>query len=304
MKTFPILVTSLACACLTALAAAAPELNPYFTTLSGVQDTSNMLNGSTTFGFSLTTNSIDPTTYINEISYVGDSSFDSNVTFNVADYGGNVGHLGNGFSNNDYTLGTALGSNQTYYWSDVFHHDGAFSSAIAPGSYHFDALFKGGADASATDTLFDIPLTVEIVPNIDVTETESQDVTVINQGGTATVSSTITNHMNRNFVSTTWYTEFINNGTDGLAFNFVGDWFDQTVAPGDSRTDFNTTQTADINASLGMYSGNTGVVGGLYNGDNFYFGSGVNTNIQVVPEPASMLALAGFGFLVVRRRKR
>jgi len=256
--------------------------------------------GETGYGFYLTTNSSDPTYYINNISIVGDSNFDPNITFNIADYQGQSGHLGNGFANNDYTLGTALASDTTYYWSDVLHRD-QFSTSIANGVYHFDAVFKGGTDAQAMGTLFDMPLTLEVVDGIDATVTESQDVQTIAPGDTVTVSSTVHNHMNRTLWTTTWYTTGLGSDTGSLDFNFVGDWFDKQIAAGDQRTDFNTTYTASAGTLPGLYTGETGVVGGLYDGDQFYFGGSGNTQVRVVPEPASLLALGG---LLLFRRKR
>src|SRR5579864_2424945 len=100
--------------------------------MTGVQDTSNMWNGlaTTGYGFNCTTSSTDPAYYINQINLVPSASWDSNLTFNLADYGGNAGHLGNGFASNDYTLGTPMAQGQTYYWTNVAHHDGAFDGSI------------------------------------------------------------------------------------------------------------------------------------------------------------------------------
>ena len=278
------------------------------TTMTGVQDTSNLWYGDATtgYGFSCSTNSGDPAYYINQIQLLPGSGWDSNLTFNIADYNGNAGHLGNGFSNNDYTLGTPMAQGTTYYWSNILHHDGAFSGAITPGIYSFDALFLGGTDSSMMNTLYDAQLQVEIVPKVDVTVTPSYDQQTIAQGGTSTVSETVQNNMaNRTFVTTTWFITAMSQGPDNLSGNFVGNWFDQSIAPGGSLTGQHSTWTAAANQTVGTYTGDTGIVGGLYNGDQLWFGNPGNTSINVVaaPEPASMVAL-GLGVLAVIRRRR
>jgi hypothetical protein len=197
-----------------------------------------------------------------------------------------------------------MGIGQTYYWSDVLNHNGAFSSVIPTGTYSFDASFLGGTSASATNTLYSKTFQVEIVNKIDATVGISYDTSVISPGGTSTVSATLHNNMARDFVSSTWFLTGQSSGSDQLSWNFVGDWFDKTVVGGGSRTDLHSTHTAAADQPSGTYTGSNGIVGGLYNGDQFYFGTDSNTNILVVPEPSSVavLLIGAIGIFCRRRR--
>lgn len=304
MKSF-VLILGMGCV---ALASAQPQFGQDSShIMTGVQDTSNLWNGvaTTGYGFNVTTNASDPAYYINNIELVPGAGWNSNLTFNIADYNGS-GTLGNGFSNNDYTLGTPLKQGTTYYWSNVLAHYGAFDSSIATGIYSFDAVFQGGLNSTATNTLFDAQLQVEIVKKVDVSVTPSYDQQTIGQGGTSTVSETVKNNMaNRTFVSTTWFITGMGDGSgNSLSGNFVGNWFDQSIAPGDSLTGQHSTWTAAGNQAPGTYTGDTGIVGGLYNGDQLFFGNPSNTTIYVAaPEPAAM-ALLGMGAMAVIRRRR
>lgn len=267
--------------------------------LSGVQDTSNLWIGWATTGydFSFSTQPGDPDFYLNAIDVVGGPGWDPSITFNSV--GSTIGS-----GSNEYMLGTPLQADHSYFWEDLIRHDGAFDSAIAPGLYSFDVVFSGGSTPTSADILYTQSLQVEIVERIDAEVTVSQDLAVINTGETVTVSAILQNNMaSRDFVTTTW---FVSGTTPGLGLNFVGDWFNKTIAPGGSRYDLHSTWTALATDAPGDYHKVGGVVGGLYNGDNFLFAttSGDNVHISVVPEPGTMAALGLGALAVLRRRKK
>jgi len=262
--------------------------------LSGVQDASNMYSASTNYGFSLHHSEGDPDFYLNSIALDGGGLFDTNANFTTAT------SLGNGFPANDYTLGTAITGNRTFWWNNVFSHDWAFDAITAPvGIYNLTAIFTGGATADDNSEVFNIPLQLEIVNNIDAVETSVQDTNILHRGETATTTATLQNNMSRDFVTTTWFLSF-----NGMDFSFQGDWFNKTIAPGDSLTDLHSTFTASATQEYGTYYATTGIVGGLYNGDNFWFGQTNNTTLEVVPEPMSLMGL-GLGIAAFAKfRKR
>lgn len=266
--------------------------------LSGVQDTSNLWFGWATTGydFSFSTQPGDPDFYLNAIDVVGGPGWDPNITFNSV--GPTIGS-----DTNAYTLGTALQADHSYFWDDLIRHDGAFDSTIAPGLYSFDVVFSGGSTPTSADILYTQSLQVEIVERVDASVSVSQDRSVINTGETVTVSAVLQNNMARDFVTTTW---FVSGSTPGLSLNFVGDWFNKTIAPGGSRSDLHSTWTALATDPAGVYHKTGGIVGGLYNGDNFLFASvgGDNVHITVVPEPGTMAALGLGALAVLRRRKK
>jgi len=279
-----------------AAAHANPFIDPYFTIKSGVQDSSNMWYSTahTGYGFSCTTSASDPATYINAIQVIPGATWDAGLTFAVQS------QLANGFASNDYTLGTAMGIDRTYYWSNVVNHDGTFDATVAPGIYSFDIAFQGGFDSSALDTLYQGTFQVEVVNKIDATVTTSASPSTIGPGQQTHVSATLNNNMSRDFWTSTWFVS----GGAGLQFDsFDGNWFDKQIGPGGSRTDAHSSWSALTSSTPGLNTMDCGVIGGLYDGDDFMFGAPGNTSITVTPEPTSMAAL-GLGAIALLRRRR
>lgn len=312
MNKFAVLSTGVVLFGMVSSGRANPTVTAESSILSGVQDASNMwLASSTSYGFVFSTSTGDPDFYLNSIGLsaaTNDSdgtpaSFDPSANFTI---GGPT--LGNGFPSNSYTLGTPISGGQTFYWSNVFSHAMAFDAASAPvGLYDFNAIFTGGSSATDDSVVMDVPLQLEIVNKIDVTETSQVNPGSIGPGQTATVSATLQNNMaDRNFVTTTWFWTQPANGSNVLAPGpMIGNWFNQTIAPGTSLSGLHTAWTDSPTQPIGTYIGTTGIVGGLYNGDNFYFGDNNNTSITVaaVPEPMSLLGL-GLGVVAFARRRR
>ncbi len=284
---------------LAGVASAAPSINPFHTILSGVKDTSNMWYGfgHTGYDFFMVTQAADPTYYLNSISLVPGSTWNAGLTFDISN------SLGQGSS--AYTLGNALNSNQTYIWGSVANHSFAFNSSVPNGIYNFNLQFKGGTTSTSSDILLDQALQVEIVNGVNATEISVLDHSTILRGGTATSTVTLQNNMTRDFVVTNTGISGNGNPNGFLSANFLGTWQGQSIAGGSSRTDLHSSWTASSTQATGVYSQDALIIGGLYNGDGFYFGTPGNTTINVVPEPGSFLGLAGFGLLIggLRRRK-
>ena len=175
--------------------------------------------------------------------------------------------------------------------------------AAPVGLYSFDAVFTGGSSATDNSVVIDVPLELEIVNTINATVTTQLDTNSIGPGQTATVSATLQNNMtDRSFVTTTWFLTGEYNGPNSLSYNFVGNWFDQTIAPSESLSGQHLTWTDTPTVPPGTYVGTNGIVGGLYNGDNFYFaGNSTSINVTAVPEPMSLLGLALGAVALVRR---
>lgn len=289
--------------------------------LTGVQDTSNQWGGGigagTFFEANFTNNNSTPF-YLNSIIMTGTDPSNNSVNpagfFDQTSYsaiandtlGGAAPTLANPNANY-YQLGTAMAAGQSFNWYNIFAHSGAYASSLATGVYNFDAQFMGGADSSAQTVVGTLDLQLEIVNKIDVTETSNINKSVIGPGDVATVTATLQNNMSRDFVTTTWFYGWSGTIPNG---SFAGNWGDQTIAAGSSRTDLHSTWTNTYNDGTtvpdGTYSWTTGVVGGLHNGDSFYFGDSNNTTLRVtsVPEPFTMaLGLGGLALAFVRRRR-
>lgn len=298
------------------LAAAAAHAAPSFSTGTPIQsaviDTSNLGGAATRFRVDLVHESADPDLYINSVNFLPGTGYDPNIGLELGLDAADPGNHPEGYQYNGgqyYVLGTAITGDSFFHFEEPVRHFGAVDPSVAPGIYNFNLTFRGGDSASADELLADLALQVEVIQKLDVDAVGFTNPDPIHAGQTTTVSLTLTNHMaDRDFVSTTWY--YGNNGMempDGSHLengNFVGDWFDKHVAPGQSRTDDHTTWDATAATPLGTYTGDMGVSGGLYNGDDFSIPISPTVAVVAVPEPAtvSLVALSPAVLLVRRRR--
>jgi hypothetical protein len=278
-----------------------PTVTANCTILSGVQDASNIWQASTNFGFKIS-NQSGTGIYLNQISLSsattiqGSGTFDptANLTLNLAN-----------ITDQGYSLGTMMNTGASFEFNNLFLHNGAFDAASAPvGIYSFNAIFKGGTSATDTKSVVSVGIKLEIINRLDAYATMTVNPDSILPGETATAYATLHNNMtDRNFVTSTWGID----DTGGMDYGWAGNWFNKTITPGGTLTDAHSTWTVPEGSASGTYRATTLVVGGLYNGDNYWFGSNGNTvvNVKSVPEPLTLLTLgAGFAVLAARRRRR
>lgn len=264
--------------------------------LSSVRDGSNLAGGITGYDLNLTTDGADSDLYINNIGISAGSNWDSNIDLAV-DLGGT-----------SYTLGNAITGGSFVSFNNLAVRYNEVNPLVNVGVYDFNVDFFGGADNAANDLVASVALQLEVFQRYDFTLIASASPSMIPQGAQSTVSMFLQNDMaSRELVTTTWYVggSGFHNGSDTLSFDgFAGDWFSKHLNPGESRSDAHSIWGASASQPLGVYdgSGATGVVGGLYDGD-FYFLPSTGTSIEVVPEPASLLAILG-GVAVLARRRR
>ena len=306
--------TALALLTLGATSAFAQNYNqqPGDDTRSGFRDVSNTIVSNINYKIALSTNTGDADTYLNAVNLdTSAGKWDSNINLTLptttVDY-----HNNSDGTNNTYTLGTAI-SGGTQWTFNAATHYGAIDNSVPDGIYTATLNLLGGATMDSTDTLgsFSISLQVAQKLDIDVSTTATPD--TIAQGGKTQLSMTVKNNLTGlNFVSTTWYDSGVSNGTSSLnRDSFDGDWFNKVFAPGDSRTDLHSTYSAALNQELGDYTTTNGVVGGLYNGDEYFVRSNVATKVTVIkgaatPAPSSSIIMAFgllFGATRLRRRK-
>jgi len=276
---------------------AAPIVSPNASILSGLKDVSNFISSDTRFGFNLYNSPADPLLFINSIDLIPSAGYDGNIA---------LASPGAVFSTNhgDYSLGTAIGPDTSVYLYNAVQRSGAVDAAVTNGIYGFNVVIKGGGDANATDVLGDIPYQIRIANGVNVSITQvTATPSTIHAGQTTTVGLTVTNSdPNETFVTTTWY---YNGGNPLENGQFVGNWFNQSIAPGESLTGDHTTWDAIAATPLGDYSLSLGVSGGLYNGDDFGLAAPGDPLVTVVvPEPATMGLLALGGLAMLRRRRR
>lgn len=264
---------------------AAPIVSPNASILSGLKDVSNFTSSVTRFGFNLYNSPTDSPLYINSIDFIPSAGYDANIALVSPGTVFNTNH-------GAYTLGTAIDPDTAFYLYDAVQRSGAVGATVANGIYDFNVKIKGGEDAFATDILGDIPYQICIADgvNISITGVTAMPST-IHAGQTTTVGLTVTNNdLVETFVTTSWY--YVNGGMEqGVDHlengQFVGDWFNQSIAPGGSLTGDHTTWDATAATPLGNYSPNLGITGGLYNGDDFALAAPGDPLLTVVPLSAS-----------------
>lgn len=260
---------------------------------SGFHDTSNLAGSYVGYDVELTTDSGDADLFLNGINIQPGSFFDSNLLFNI-DPG-------------SFVLGTSVVGGNGWLFDNVVNLSGAIDSNVPLGTYDFNVEFIGGETSTDAFLLGTVNFQIEVASMLEFTLTGSATPAVIPQGGMSTASATLFNDsQTRDLYTRTWY--YGNGGfmmgSEALTGNFVGDWFDKQIAPGNSRTDNHTTWAASTGQAVGVYSGDYGLYGGLYADDEHSLAvPGVTIEVvESVPEPASMLALAGGIAALARRR--
>lgn len=284
---------------------AAVSITPDYSILSGIQDTSNLDYSTTRYRGTLNSDGADGDLYINSVQFIPGAGYDPNIGLQF-----NVGTSFDYNSGQTYTLGTPISGPANWSLDRIITHDGAIDPSVAPGIYDFSAVFTGGDSPSATDTLATWNLQIEVFPYMDITLGGSSSPAVIGYGDTTTVQVTLTNNMvSRSFFSYTWWYGGggMQQGSAAMQGNFVGDWFNQEIAAGDSRTDDHTTWTADSSSlPTGTYVGSLGLYGGLYLGDEHSITAlNPQPTVELIPEPVS-IGMAGAGILIglTARRRR
>lgn len=280
--------------------------NPNVTILSALIDTSNLSLSQTQYSVGYSHSGSDPDTYINNVLLTPGSSWDSDIDFfvNSSEF-----NYVDGTGSHVYTFGTAISGDVFWDINNVVSRSGPIMNVDA-GIYDFTLDFIGGADSSASDTLASLSLQVEVFERLDLTVTGATSPDTIMAGQQSALSMTVRNDMaTREFVATTWYVSGFFSGSNSLpfvGFDFSNNgWFDTHLAPGASRTNGHSFWTANAGTALGVYEGNNGVVGGLYNGDwHFAPMSPKPTITVIVPEPATMAVLGIGAMALVRRRRR
>jgi len=270
--------------------------------LSAFQDTSNLLYTSTDYKMNLWHSGSD-VIYIDDLEFVGDKG-DLATASGTLDY--NDG-LGNTLT---YTFGDALTGEFSYGFDKLAAHYG--SSLAELGLHEFTMNVWGrtddGSGISDPTILKSFTFSYEVARKLDITVTGDLTNSVIHPGQTTGLSMTVLNNMDRDFVATTWFTSPVGNGSGSYLngdFDWSYQWFNRTIATGQSLTGAHSKWWAEASNPDGIYSGNLGVVGGLYNGDYHFvaMNPGPQITVQSVPGPTSFLPMA-IGLFAVRARKR
>ena len=278
-------------------------------TRTGVLDSTGMRYTGSNYGVLVSHDSGDPDLFINAVTVTGGTTWDADIDMST-----NLSYLGftNGsFLQGSYTLGTAISNDISWNFDSLAQRGGEIASTVAPGIYDFDVQMVGGSSVNATDVLATFSMQIEVVDTITASATASTDPAAIGWGESTTASVTFNNLGTRNIVTTTWYVSGFGLNGPGAASgdlltldSFQGDWFNKTIAGGQSRTDQHSRWTSVAPNTPGTYSGDIGIIGGFYNGDVHQWRATDDVTVQVVPEPISMIGLCtGLGLILRRRRK-
>ncbi|HLO99336.1 MAG TPA: PEP-CTERM sorting domain-containing protein [Fimbriimonas sp.] len=263
---------------------------------SGFHDTSNLYSSAAQYDVDLFTDFGDDDLYINGVSISAGTNYDPLINFEI--------------NLESFVLGTAITGGDSFRFENIARRFWQVDSSVAAGFYDFNVDFFGGVDGSDNTLLGTLNFEFEVIDMLEFSTSGSASPAVIPQGGVSTASATLNNPSStRSLFTTTWY--YSNGGfamgSEQLTGDFVGNWFDKEIAPGDSRTDDHTTWTASTGQTVGVYDGNYGIVGGYYANDEHLMAvNGVNIEVtESVPEPASLAVIgAGVAFLARRRRNK
>lgn len=291
-----------------ALAAAAmadPTFTELNTRLSGLKDTSNIWWSFTQYGSQMQAGGSPM--FINSMNLVGGSNYSNDLGLNVASEFGYYDYTTS--TSGTYTLGTEIAGDADWNICRMLFRDGDVTASVDEGIYDFSLEIYGGDSNSANNLLGTLEYELEVFDRIDITASGSASPGVITAGQQTTVDMTVANNMaSRDYVTTSWFT--VNNGMEQgsnslIWLGFTGDWFDKSISAGGSRTDAHTIWAAGDSTALGTYTGNMGVLGGLYNGDTHWslMSPAPTVEVVAVPEPGT-LAAVGLGALILLRRRR
>lgn len=260
-------------------------LTPFNGTIhSAPIDTSNISYSSTNFGVVLERSAEEDPLYINNVEVLPGTNWDSDIDLNqhFSYYGFTNGNWGQG----DYVLGDELVGNLTWYFGALVNRIGEFAGPVAPGVYDFQVAISGGDTPTANDSLALIDFQLHVVQGFDVQLVASFSNPLLQTLDQTEASVTLTNNGALPIVTSSWYVAGFGISYPGaipeyqLTFlDFLGDWFGKTILPGQSRTDLHSKWQWG-SSPAGMYYGNLGVIGGLYDGDGLHW-SAENAVMQV-----------------------
>lgn len=267
---------------------------------SAVKDTSNMASSQSTYELNVFKDAADPDFYVNDITLTTGPGWDPDLDIYAASNFGGI-----------FGTGGDFGTRLTGTFFDIFQigfRYGEVASSVANGIYNFTMQVLGGGSDTSMDILSSHDLQIEVVDGIALGVDGSVTHPEIVQGGTSTARMSVRNTGSRDFITTTWYYAGGGFETSGggsrLIGNFVGNWFDQTITPGNFRTDDHTTWTAAPDQPVGLYEGNFGVYGGYHMGDQHSFRASATSINVVVPEPGTLIVLGLGAVAALRRRNR
>jgi len=273
-------------------------------TLSALHDTSNLYGSQSTYNAHGFHSGGDGDLYINDMQIVGGAGWDANIGMSASSVFRSWDSTANNWVN--HNLGDVITGDTDLDFGGIAQRSGAVDPAVSLGMYDFSVQILGGSTANSMDLVDQLNLHIEVAERLDFTTHATFSPDPLAQGGAGTVSVNLQNDMaNRNLKTTTWWISGFGDGaTHYLGFSgFAGDWFNYDLAPGGSVTDLHSNWNAASDQALGTYTSNTGVIGGLYQGDWHWMAANTSVRVVATPEPATF-AVLGLGVLALRRRRK
>lgn len=274
-------------------------------TLSALKSDAGLAWTETKYGVNFYKAATDPTLFINAINFIPGVSWDPNINLNTSTFF--YGDLGSGYSGHTYELGTAINGEANWNFDGILRRSGVVNSSVNAGMYDFRVEIIGGNSDTAEDVLASFDNFIEVIPSLTAEATATMSPAAIGPNQISQASVEFHNSSNRDIKTTTWYVAGFGLGDPGnsdqlVLENFIGNWFNQTITPSSSRQDLHSSWKATPSNAPGVYQGNIGIIGGAYEGD-WHGWKASGSSLEVVPEPATMLAV-GLGIAGLLRRRR
>ncbi len=272
----------------------AQTYNPTNSRLSALKQNDNLASsGGALFEMTVNRQASDPDLYINNAIFNAGTNWDSNIVNNPFASSGFLG---------SYELGTALTGEGGFTMSLDFID--LVPNSVVNGLYDFSYDIIGGGSSSASDLLATLEFQVDVRTDFRPTYTLNFDRPSITAGETANLDSVLNNTLAESiYVNGLYYFFGAGLTPNVMDVSFDFNFFAGELTSGSTSNSVHSDHTARADTPLGIYGFNGGFYGGYYQADQHWVKSANSPTIEVVPEPATMIALAGGIALLARRRK-
>lgn len=294
------------CLCVLSFAAlgAAEWFQPTYPTQSAFSDVSNLTQSMTRFQFAYNHDEADPDSFINGLRFAPGAGWHADINLDLFTWG-----LSSWDGN--YTFGERIsGARSTQYTLSA--RGGAIAPTVPVGLYGFQIEVLGGATDTATDVLATLDYSLDVRHRLQGLAWGATSPAAVGPGQTSAISMSVLNTGSDALVTYGRYQGWVPSGATDAIFSRMNVEFDsssgfmwsQEIAAGATATGSHSKATARANSPMGSWALYGGWVGGYYPNEWHYLPMVPAPRVEVVPEPASLMALGIGALVLIRARKR